>query len=168
METRNKITIFRKIRKKQRNKISLDAISEKTHISKDWIGNLERGEIDLKEDDTLKKILELAKAYESDSKRLCRNICSDQCPIGKYLELEHVDEDGQENIGLIILNIIDAINKLTCMDINRIVEITKDGIIDESELTDYYNMKDILKEFSSVYNSLIRWEEENQIGIPIK
>ena len=54
------------------------------------------------------------------------------------------------------------------MDINRIVEITKDGIIDESELTDYYNMKDILKEFSSVYNSLIRWEEENQIGIPIK
>ena len=157
-------TIYRKIRKNLGTKLSLEAICNETKINKDWLGDLERGEVNVENYPLLHNILELSKLY--NSKRMCHWFCSDECPIGKHLELDHVDGEGKENIGLIILNIMDAMNKLKQIDLNRLIEISKDGVIDDTELEDYNALKSNLKQISLAYNALLRWEEDgNQIGV---
>ena len=158
----NEESVYRNIRKKQDGKPSIDDISIKTGIPKDTLGDIERGS----KTPALTDLVELSKAY--DSKRLCRWFCSNECPVGKHIGLIKVDGTGEEHIGLIMLTIIDSLNKLNKIDLERLIEISKDGIIDESEADDFNTLKSSLKKISKAYGALMRWEEDgNIIGVPI-
>lgn len=158
----NEESVYRYIRKKQDGKPSIDDISIKTGIPKDTLGDIERGT----KCPALTDVVEMAKAY--DSKRLCRWFCSNECPVGQHINLIKVDGTGEEHIGLIMLSIIDSLNKLNKIDLERLIEISKDGIIDESEADDFNALKRSLKKISKAYGALMRWEEDgNIIGVPI-
>lgn len=67
-----------------------------------------------------------------------------------------------------MLSIIDSLNKLNKIDLNRLVEISKDGVIDETEAADFNILKKSLKSISKAYGALMRWEEDgNVIGVPV-
>lgn len=155
-------SVYRSIRKNQEGKPSIDDISIKTGIPKDTLGDIERGS----KEPSLYDIVELSKAY--NSKRLCRWYCSNECPVGNQINLIKVDGVGEEHLGLIMLSIIDSLNKLNKIDLERLIEISKDGIIDESEADDFNNLKTNLKKLSKAYGALMRWEEDgNIIGVPV-
>lgn len=161
-DTNNKDSVYRVIRKNQNGKPSIDDISNATGIPKDTLGDIERGS----KNPSLSDLVELAKTY--NSKRLCRWFCSCECPVGQHIKLIKVDGTGEEHLGLIMLSIIDSLNKLNKIDLNRLIEISKDGIIDESETEDFISLKKNLKSLSKAYGALIRWEEDgNIIGVPI-
>ena len=156
-------SVYRSIRKNQDEKLSIDEVALRTGIPKDTLGDIERGS----KMPGLNDLVELAKVY--DSKRLCRWFCSNECPVGKHIDLIKIDGLGREQLGLIILSVIDSLNKLKNIDLARLVEISKDGIIDASEETDFYELKKGLKSISKAYGALLRWEEDgNVIGIEIE
>lgn len=155
-------SVYRSIRKKQEGKPSIDDISAKTGIPKDTLGDIERGS----KTPNLNDLVELSKVY--DSKRLCRWFCSNECPVGDHINLIKVDGTGEEHLGLIMLTIIDSLNKLNKIDLQRLAEISQDGIIDETEADDFNELKKNLKKISKAYGSLMRWEEDgNVIGVPV-
>ena len=155
-------SVYRNIRKKQEGKPSIDEISTKTGIPKDTLGDIERGS----KTPNLNDLVELSKAY--DSKRLCRWFCSNECPVGKHIDLIKVDGTGEEHLGLIMLTIIDSLHKLNKIDLQRLAEISQDGIIDETEADDFIQLKKTLKKISKAYGALMRWEEDgNVIGVPV-
>lgn len=155
-------SVYRSIRKKQEGKPSIDDISAKTGIPKDTLGDIERGS----KTPNLNDLVELSKVY--DSKRLCRWFCSNECPVGNHINLIKVDGTGEEHLGLIMLTIIDSLNKLNKIDLQRLAEISQDGIIDETEAADFNELKKNLKKISKAYGSLMRWEEDgNIIGVPV-
>lgn len=155
-------SVYRCIRKKQEGKPSIDEISIKTGIPKDTLGDIERGS----KIPNLNDLTELSKVYEC--KRLCRWFCSNECPVGKHLNLIKVDGNGEEHLGLIMLTIIDSLNKLNKIDLQRLAEIAQDGVIDETEAEDFIQLKKTLRKISKAYGSLMRWEEDgNQIGVPV-
>lgn len=155
-------SVYRAIRKNQPGKPSIDDISIKTGIPKDTLGDIERGS----KQPMLSDLVELSKAY--DSKRLCRWFCSNECPVGQHIELIKVDGLEEEQLGLIMLSIIDSLNSLKKIDLERLVEISRDGIIDMTEVEDFNNLKKNLKKIARAYGSLMRWEEDgNTIGGPV-
>lgn len=157
-----KETVYRSIRKKQNEKMSIDDVSAKTGIPKDTLGDIERGT----KEPNLHDLVELAKVY--DSKRLCRWYCSNECPVGKHIDLIKVDGLAEEQFGLIMLSIIDSMNNLNKIDLARLIEISKDGMIDETETTDFYTLKKSLKNIAKAYGALMRWEEDgNIVGVPV-
>lgn len=153
-------SVYRILRKKKSGK-SIQYVEENAHLPNGLLGDIETGKKDADPED----IVALSKFY--DSRRLCRWYCSNECPVGKHLGLIKVNGTGTEEMGLIILEIIASLNKLNKIDLERIVEIAKDGIIDESEATDFNRLKDGLQELAQAYGSLLRWEEDgNIIGVP--
>lgn len=155
-------SVYRSIRKKQPEKLSIDDVSSKTGIPKDTLGDIERGS----KMPSVSDLVELSKAY--NSKRLCRWFCSNECPVGTYIDLNKVDGLGEEQLGLIILSVMDSLNKLKQIDLARLVEISMDGIIDSSEKEDFLELKRNLNSISKAYGALLRWEEDgNTIGIDL-
>ena len=152
-----------KIMRKEKTSASIETVSKETGIPQDRLGDIERGE----KEPNVQDVAALAKYY--NSKRMCKWFCSNECPVGKEIDLIKVDGTGTEDMGLIMLKIIDNLNKLRTVNIDRIVEIAADGVIDESELADFSKLKDALKEISKAYGALLRWEEDgNVIGVPVK
>ena len=74
----------------------------------------------------------------------------------------------EEQLGLIMLSVIDCLNSLRNIDLARLVEISKDGLIDITEVDDFNELKKNLKKIARAYGSLMRWEEDgNTIGVPV-
>lgn len=162
MAKETKETVYRRIRKKQEDKPSIDDIAERTCIPKDTLGDIERGSKEPNPND----VVELSRTY--NSKRLCRWYCSNKCPVGKEINLIKVKGLAEEDLGLTMLTIIDSLNKLNSIDLQRMIEISKDGIIDETEAEDFNTLKRNLKQISKAYGCLMRWEEDgNIIGVPL-
>ncbi|MCQ2521661.1 MAG: helix-turn-helix transcriptional regulator [Lachnospiraceae bacterium] len=150
-------SVYRRIRKNMDEKNSLDDISLKTGIPKDTLGDIERGYRKPAPED----VVVLSDAY--DNKRLCRWYCASECPVGQRLGLPKVDGLEKEQLGLIALSLIDSINSLQKVNIERVVEISKDGLIDVTETDDYTTLKKSLRKISKAYNALLRWEEDGNI-----
>lgn len=155
-------SVYRAIRKNRPGKPSIDDISVETGIPKDTLGDIERGS----KQPALTDLVELSKIY--DSKRLCRWFCSNECPVGQHINLIKVDGLEEEQLGLIMLSVIDSLNNLKKIDLERLVEISRDGIIDITEVDDFNNLKKNLKKIARAYGSLMRCEEDgNTIGVPV-
>ena len=150
-------SVYRSIRKKQSEKLSIDEVSIRTGIPKDTLGDIERGT----KMPSVNDLVELSKAY--NSKRLCRWFCSNECPVGTHINLNKVDGLGEEQLGLIILSVIDSLNKLKKIDLARLVEISMDGVIDSSEKEDFLELKRGLNSISKAYGALLRWEEDGNV-----
>lgn len=154
MEHKIKSSVYRLIRKQHKNGYNLDEVSEKTGIPLDRLGDIEREQ---KEPD-LDDIVQLSKIY--DSKRLCRWFCSNKCPVGKCIELQPIDGLERESFYKIMVQILNSINKIKEIDVDRMLDIIEDGKIDPDELDEFDELKKHLKKISQNYGALIRWEED--------
>ena len=61
-----------------------------------------------------------------------------------------------------MLVIINSLNKLKNINIERMIEISVDSRIDESEKADFNTLKESLAALSDAYNALLRIEEDGK------
>ena len=143
---------YKKIR--ELNAQSQETVANGTRISRDKIGAFERNEKTPDPDE----IVALSEFY--NSKRLCRWYCSEECPVGKEIHLLPVDALEEERLDSTMLVIINSLNKLKNIDIERMVEISVDGKIDKSEIDDFNILKSSLASLAQAYGALLRIEED--------
>lgn len=147
-------SVYKKIRENKGQ--SQESVANGTGISRDKIGAFERNE---KTPDP-NEIVALSNHY--GSKRLCRWYCYDECPVGEKIGLLPVDALEEERLDTTMLIIINSLNKLKNINIERIIEISVDGKIDGNELEDYENLKNSLASLAQAYGALLRIEEDGK------
>ena len=99
------------------------------------------------------EVLIMADKYKSPE--LCNYYCSQQCPIGK----RYVPKIEMKDLSLIILKMIDSLNNVQDNQ-RRLISITSDGNIDDSELEDFISIQDELEKISISVKSLQLWTEQ--------
>lgn len=99
------------------------------------------------------EVLMMAAKYRSPA--LCNYFCSNVCEIGqKYVPSVEVKDLSQ-----IVLEMLATFNSLDRMK-NRLIDITADGVIDDSELDDFIAIQTELEHISLTVNSLKLWTED--------
>lgn len=96
------------------------------------------------------EVLAMSEAYKKPA--LCNYYCSTECPIG----LDHVPTVESKDLSLIVLEILATLNRLNA-EKDRLIEITADGLISESEIDDFSKIKKELVKASSTIDSLQLW-----------
>ena len=99
------------------------------------------------------EILIMAQKYKSPE--LCNYYCSNQCPIGKY----YVPEVKIQSLSQIVLKMIDSLNTVQDQQ-NRLVNITADGVIEDTEIDDFINIQEQLEKISITVEALQLWTEQ--------
>lgn len=99
------------------------------------------------------EILIMADKYKDP--KLCNYYCSNQCPIGK----QYVPEVKIQNLPQIVLKMLDSLNDVQDNQ-KRLISITADGHIDESEIADFVDIQDKLEKISITVESLQLWSEQ--------
>lgn len=98
-------------------------------------------------------IFAMAEAYHEP--KLCNYFCTHECPIGmKYVP--NVTLEGLKEITIEMLASINSLNKQK----ERIVEIARDGKVDEYELEDFVFIQKELEQISMVVEALQIWSEK--------
>ena len=87
---------------------------------------------------------------------LCNYYCANECEIGK----QYVPEIQAKDLSQIILEMLASLNAMQRKQ-ERLIEITYDGVIEESELQDFTAIQNELKKISITVESLRLWAEEN-------
>ena len=147
-------SVYKKIR--EQNDKSQETVASGTGISRDKIGAFERNEKAPEPDE----IVALSEFY--DSKRLCRWYCHEECPVGREIGYPAVNALEEERLDSTMLVIINSLNKLKNINIERMIEISVDSRIDESEKADFNTLKESLAALSDAYNALLRIEEDGK------
>ena len=97
----------------------------------------------------------LIMAHKYKSPELCNYYCSKQCPIGQ----QYVPEVKIQSLSQIVLKMIDSLN--TAQDQQRrLISITADGIIDDTEIDDFVNIQEQLEKISITVEALQLWTEQ--------
>lgn len=99
------------------------------------------------------EILVMAEKYKSPE--LCNYYCSNQCPIG----MQYVPEVKVQNLSQIILKMVDSLNTVQDNQ-RRLISITADGMIDDTEIDDFVNIQEELEKISITVESLQLWTEQ--------
>lgn len=99
------------------------------------------------------EILIMADKYKSPE--LCNYYCSNQCPIGQ----QYVPEIKIQDLSQIILRMVDSLNTVQDNQ-RRLIKITADGIIDDSEIDDFISIQDELEKISITVEALQLWTEQ--------
>ncbi len=99
------------------------------------------------------EILAMADAYKKPS--LCNHYCSHDCPIGR----EYVPEIKSKDLAHITLEILASLNSIE-KEKNKLIEITADGDIQESEYKDFAMIQDTLEKISMMADALQLWVRE--------
>lgn len=99
------------------------------------------------------EILIMADKYKDP--KLCNYYCSNQCPIGK----QYVPEVKIQDLSQIVLKMLDSLNDVQDNQ-KRLISITSDGYIDESEIADFVDIQDKLEKISVTVESLQLWSEQ--------
>ena len=86
---------------------------------------------------------------------LCNFYCSNQCPIGQ----QYVPEVKIQDLSQIILRMIDSLNTVQDKQ-RRLISITADGIIDDSEIDDFVSIQEDLEKISITVETLQLWTEQ--------
>ena len=118
-------------------------------VSESRIEKIESGTAQAQPED----IMAMEKAYKKPS--LSNYYCSHECPIGKE-SIPEVKSGTLSEIVLELLNGINSVNKTK----DRLVEITYDGKIDDTELKDFATVKEQLDELSLTVDALHLWVNE--------
>ncbi len=147
-------SVYKKIR--EQNDKSQETVALGTGISRDKIGAFERNEKTPEPDE----IVALSEFYYS--KRLCRWYCHEECPVGREIGYPAVNALEEERLDSTMLVIINSLNKLKNINIERMIEISVDSRIDESEKADFNTLKESLAALSDAYNALLRIEEDGK------
>lgn len=109
-------------------------------------------------------VIRMSKCYKAPE--LCNYYCSHECPIGeKYVPAIEITE--LPNIILETVASLNTINPLT----NRLIEISRDGVISDDEIPDFAVIQNNLEQVSLAVNALHFWVErtisENNINIEL-
>lgn len=99
------------------------------------------------------EILVMAEKYKSPE--LCNYYCSNQCPIG----MQYVPEVKVQNLSQIILKMVDSLNSAQDNQ-RRLISITADGMIDDTEIDDFVNIQEELEKSSVTVEALQLWTEQ--------
>ena len=118
-------------------------------VSESRIEKIESGTAQAQPED----IMAMEKAYKKPS--LSNYYCSHECPIGK----ESVPEVKSGTLSGIVLELLNGINSVNKTK-DRLVEITYDGKIDDTELKDFATVKEQLDELSLTVDALHLWVNE--------
>ncbi len=118
-------------------------------VSESRIEKIESGTAQAQPED----IMAMEKAYKKPS--LSNYYCSHECPIGK----ESVPEVKSGTLSGIVLELLNGINSVNKTK-DRLVEITYDGKIDDTELKDFATVKEQLDELSLTVDALQLWVNE--------
>ncbi|MCR4691076.1 MAG: helix-turn-helix transcriptional regulator [Lachnospiraceae bacterium] len=146
--------VYKELRR--RYDMSQEQLAEQSHITRDKLGDIERGKVTPAPED----IVSMSRSL--NGKRLCRWFCYAQCPIGKEIDLLPVDPLNEELLSTTMMRIMNELNKLKSIDINRLIEISMDGVIDKSEMSDYRILRDSLAELGHAYGTLLRIEDDGK------
>lgn len=99
------------------------------------------------------EILVMADKYKAPD--LCNYYCSNQCPIGQ----KYVPEVKIQDISQIILRMVDSL--YTVQDNQRrLISITADGVIDDTEIDDFVAIQEELEKISITVETLQLWSEQ--------
>ena len=86
---------------------------------------------------------------------LCNYYCSNQCPIGQ----QYVPEIRIQDLSQIVLKMVDSLNTVQDEQ-KRFINITADGIIDDSEIDDFISIQEELEKISITTQALQLWTEQ--------
>lgn len=100
--------------------------------------------------DEIKLMAEKYKAPE-----LCNYYCSNQCPIGQ----QYVPEVKIQNLSQIVLSMVDSLNDVQDNQ-KRLIRITADGVIDDTEIDDFVDIQEKLEKISITVEALQLWSEQ--------
>lgn len=99
------------------------------------------------------EILIMADKYKAPE--LCNYYCSTQCPIGR----QYVPEIKIHDLSQIVLKMIDSLNDAQDYQ-KRLINITADGVIDDSEIDDFIDIQNKLERISITVDALQLWSEQ--------
>ena len=98
-------------------------------------------------------VLIMSKGYKAP--HLCNYYCSNECPIGQ----EYVPEIKVKNLSQIVLEMLASLNTMKKSQ-ERLIEITADGVIDDTELEDFIFIQNELERISITIETLQIWVEQ--------
>ncbi len=99
------------------------------------------------------EILVMADKYKAPE--LCNYYCSTQCPIGR----QYVPEIKIHDLSQIVLKMIDSLNDAQDYQ-KRLINITADGVIEDSEIDDFIDIQNKLERISITVDALQLWSEQ--------
>lgn len=98
------------------------------------------------------EVLQMADKYKLP--RLCNYYCANQCPIGQ----EYVPEVKVKELSQITLELLASLNAMNSQR-ERLIEITVNGKIDDSEIADFVHIQEELERISIIVETLQLWSE---------
>lgn len=114
-------------------------------ISESRIERIEYGALPQPEE-----VVEMAIVYKKPE--LCNYYCSHECRIGQ----EFVPEVRVSSLQQIVLEMLASLNALERHK-DRLIEISSDGVISDTEMPDFISIRDRLDEMSLIIESLKLW-----------
>lgn len=123
--------------------------SEKTFISESRIEKIEYDKSAPRPDE----VIAMSRAYNSAS--ICNYFCSHDCEIGQ----KYVPEIQSKHLAQAVLEMLASLNVLEEQK-NRLIAISADGIIDETELHDLAVIRKGLDRISRSIDSFNLWVDE--------
>ena len=94
----------------------------------------------------------MAEAYKEPM--ICNHYCTNDCPIG----MKYVPEVKIEGIKEITIEMLASLNALDEQKI-RILQIARDGMVDDTELEDFVKIQKELEQISMAVEALQIWSE---------
>ncbi len=98
------------------------------------------------------EVLQMADKYKLP--RLCNYYCSNQCPIGQ----QYVPEVTTKDLSQITLELLASLNAMNGKR-ERLIEITVNGRIDDTEIEDFVRIQEELERISVTVETLQLWSE---------
>ena len=123
--------------------------SEKTFISESRIEKIEYDKSAPRPDE----VIAMARVYNSAS--ICNYFCSHDCEIGQ----KYVPEIQSKQLTQAVLEMLASLNVLEEQK-NRLIAISADGIIDETEMHDLAVIRSGLRRISMAIDSFDLWVED--------
>ena len=99
------------------------------------------------------EVLIMSEKYKSPE--LCNYYCSNQCPIGQ----QYVPEVKVRDLSMIVLKMVNSLNTVQDSQ-RRLISITVDGVIDDSEIDEFINIQEELENISITVEALQLWTEQ--------
>ena len=99
------------------------------------------------------EVLIMAEKYKSPE--LCNYYCSNQCRIGQ----QYVPEVKIQDLSQIVLKMLSSLNAVQRSK-ERLIDITADGQIDDTELEEFISIQEDLEKISITVETLQLWSEQ--------
>lgn len=117
-------------------------------IAPERIERIENGKFSAHPDE----VMLMADTYKAP--HLCNYYCANECAIGQ----QYVPEVRVKDLSAIVLEMLASLNGIRKMQ-ERLIEITADGAVDETELEDFIDIQEELEKISITVETLQLWSE---------